>query len=391
MTRDLARRWAVAAAALPLALLPAARPAVAVACDYWNAPVSVATFPDVRGGAPDFAPDGTRIAYTGAGQGGPQIWVADFNSSTGVPSNPRSLTAGQPGPNGQPKWSPDAQKILFISGRDQPVKPGSAGGGAPGEEIYVMDADGTDPVRLTHDLPGSTNFHAFWSPTGSRIAWVRHVTAASQWDLMVADFVEQPVPSLANVLRLSDDSSFHEVQDWTPDGVHIMETVTAEGVMNGESFLTDPQTGTRARRLTHSPYWDEQFHPSPDGQAFAQMSGRAHPGASSEVQRLAAEQGTPPALDFLLTGPGAVAGFLTGPASIRPDLYLIDPVVGDARIRRITFEGDAGGGPIAEFDWSPDGRYLAWGRQVEPGPGGFQVPGAGPKIQVLTFGCSSGP
>lgn len=237
-----------------------------------------------------------------------------------------------------------------------------------------------DQVRLTDGPPGETNFHGVWSPDGKRIAWVRHLTAASQWDLMVADFVEQPKPHLENVKRLSNDTSFHETQDWTPDGRYIMETVTAEGVMNGEEFLTDPDTGEHVRRLTHNPIWDEQMHSSPDGRVIAMMSGRDNPGVlSSGTQPLASELGLPPIADFALTGPATAGAFAPGPQKMSTDYYLIDPEEGDEVIRRLTHEGDSGA-TLAEFGLSPDGRHLAWG------PGGRER-----GLHILSFDCRGRP
>ncbi len=50
-----------------------------------------------------------------------------------------------------PAWSPDGTKIAFSTSRDGNF------------EIYVMNADGTGPTRLTND-PANDRFAA-WSPT----------------------------------------------------------------------------------------------------------------------------------------------------------------------------------------------------------------------------------
>ena len=58
-----------------------------------------------------------------------------------------------------PTWSPDGSKIAFVSDRDRDG----------GDDIYVMNADGTNPVRLTqHDGYDS---EPAWSPDGTKIAF----------------------------------------------------------------------------------------------------------------------------------------------------------------------------------------------------------------------------
>ncbi len=56
-----------------------------------------------------------------------------------------------------PVYSPDGDQIAFISNRDGNF------------EIYVMDSDGSDPVRLTNSV--DEDYSPRWSPDGSRIAF----------------------------------------------------------------------------------------------------------------------------------------------------------------------------------------------------------------------------
>lgn len=72
-------------------------------------------------------------------------------------TNQIQLTNNPGAINGLPSWSPDRQKIAFVSGRD-----GNA-------EIYMMNADGSNQTRLSQtpaweDTPS-------WSPDGTRIAF----------------------------------------------------------------------------------------------------------------------------------------------------------------------------------------------------------------------------
>ena len=83
-----------------------------------------------------------------------QIYVMDPDGS-----HVRSLTGQSPGRSGFAAWSPDRQKIAFMSDRD----------GEP--EVYVMAADGSDVQRLT-SRRGLDGFPV-WSPDGNQIAFVR--------------------------------------------------------------------------------------------------------------------------------------------------------------------------------------------------------------------------
>jgi len=57
-----------------------------------------------------------------------------------------------------PTWSPDGARLAFVSGRDG------------NDEIYVMNADGTNPINLTND-PG-IDYAPAWSPSGNYIAFM---------------------------------------------------------------------------------------------------------------------------------------------------------------------------------------------------------------------------
>src|SRR3990172_1866268 len=76
-----------------------------------------------------------------------EIFVMDADGG-----NPVNLT-NNPAHDGAPKWSPDGRRIAFVREAD----------------IYVMDADGTNVIRLTND--SYWDFAPAWSPDGSQIAF----------------------------------------------------------------------------------------------------------------------------------------------------------------------------------------------------------------------------
>jgi Tol biopolymer transport system component len=85
---------------------------------------------------PDFSPDGRRLAFeSDRSGGGPEIWLANADGS-----NPVQLTRGPGLSQGAPRWSPDSRRIAFDS-MD-----------ANGQwDIWVIDADGASPRRVTHE------------------------------------------------------------------------------------------------------------------------------------------------------------------------------------------------------------------------------------------------
>ena len=111
---------------------------------------------------PDWSPDGGRIAITHRdGSATPidmEIWVVDPRNGSRDRLSPESSISDR-----DPTWSPDGRKIALLRGPDKwtnclncpTVKNSST-------EIYVMNADGTDITRLTHNKTGE-GFPA-WQP-----------------------------------------------------------------------------------------------------------------------------------------------------------------------------------------------------------------------------------
>lgn len=71
----------------------------------------------------------------------------------------------------QPAYSPDGTRIALVSYRDRDLARGPTGL-EPVGELYVLDADGTRPRRLTR-TPGQHESQPAWSPDGSRLAFLR--------------------------------------------------------------------------------------------------------------------------------------------------------------------------------------------------------------------------
>jgi dipeptidyl aminopeptidase/acylaminoacyl peptidase len=61
-----------------------------------------------------FSPDNKRILFTSSREDGQQIWLADFDATTGATSNAKKLTAISTEADNA-KWSPDSKAIIFTS------------------------------------------------------------------------------------------------------------------------------------------------------------------------------------------------------------------------------------------------------------------------------------
>jgi len=63
---------------------------------------------------PRWAPDGKRFAFISTKKDGSQIWIADFDGSSGTVTAARQLTMISTEASGE-LWSPDGKNILFVS------------------------------------------------------------------------------------------------------------------------------------------------------------------------------------------------------------------------------------------------------------------------------------
>ena len=142
---------------------------------------------------PAWSPDGTRIVFASTRDGNREIYIMDPNGSNVVRLTNNSAA------DEQPAWSPDGSKIAFVSDRDGNT------------EIYLMNADGSGQVNVTND-PGKDVLPT-WSPDGTKIAFQSdRETNFAVW-VMNADG--------SNPTRLTSPSSPNGAPSWSPDGTRI--------------------------------------------------------------------------------------------------------------------------------------------------------------------------
>ncbi|OPX22925.1 MAG: hypothetical protein B1H03_03155 [Planctomycetales bacterium 4484_113] len=141
--------------------------------------------------SPALSPDGNQLAFAYQGD----VWVVRAEGGQA-----RRLTVST-AYESRPVWSPDGERIAFISNRDGNY------------DIYVIPAAGGLPQRLTYH--SGNDYVADWNPDGSKLLFLaqRAYWGDDIWELDIASGDER--------LVLRDQSGFHDAR-YSPDGSRIL-------------------------------------------------------------------------------------------------------------------------------------------------------------------------
>ena len=317
----------------------------------------------VAAAVPASATVSPRVAFTaGLATGHPDVVTAAPDGSSLhnlTPGEQASYTADL-----HPSWSPDGTRIAFDSHRDSNVS----------AAIYVMNADGSDQRRPTHDSGqnGISDSLPLWSPRGDLIAFQKGVSGQAA-DLWVVR------PDGGDLQQLTSDGGQKRSVSWSPDGTRLLYTrsdSTGSRVYTVGLEGAPPVPLTPVEPIEPYPVW------SPDGSRIAYGApALTVMDEDGSDKRVVTEIGS----TFPVWSSDGLQIAFTGFRSFpqygsrfgipgRQDVFVVD--ANGANLRRLTgpfednsLDGAGGSQPI----WWPDGSRLFYDSERNPGPSGLFV------------------
>lgn len=187
----------------------------------------------VTNAIPSWSPDGKSIVYHSRRDGDTEIYLADADGK-----NPRRLTNSR-GIDTSPVFNPaTGRHIAFVSERS----------GTP--QIYTMNSDGTDVQRITDE--GGDAENPAYSPDGTMIAFAWKKSRADNFEIFLYEIATQ------KFYQLTSNAGDNERPAWAPDGKHLVFQSNRSGSLQIYSMTVDGKKLlqlTNSRGINEGPTW----------------------------------------------------------------------------------------------------------------------------------------
>lgn len=188
-----------------------------------------------------------QLAFVSKKTGNWEIWTSDLDGKNKVKKTDYK------GPDYNPAWSPDGQRIAFTTYR------------WGGHRIGIMDRNGSNVERLL-GASDAYNLAPCWSPDGQSIAYFTNYKG--YWNIFTVDLKSRKKTRLTTLEKTSERSP-----SWSPDGTKIAFQSIRDG--NWEIYVMDSD-GRNQKRLTNNQFDDFMPSWSPDGRQIVFGSGLNH-------------------------------------------------------------------------------------------------------------------
>ncbi len=177
------------------------------------------------------------------------------------------------GYDAEASWSPDGKHIAFASNRraytDQLTEEEAAlfkKDPSSLIDIYIMDADGSNVKRLTHN--NSYDGGPFFSPDGKRIVWRRFSPNGHEAEVFTMNIDGSDQKQITNLKALSWAPFYH------PSNKYIIFSTNLHGHRNFELYIVDVDGKKEPVRVTNKVGFDGLPVFTPDGTHLTWTSGR---------------------------------------------------------------------------------------------------------------------